>query len=65
SLSAKFWCSVYVGQGITIQKGISIGMYNAASPNQFAQTATIAQNGESQHRELSQPQTTPLVERLF
>ncbi|MFM7981423.1 MAG: hypothetical protein ACKPKO_19115 [Candidatus Fonsibacter sp.] len=44
-ISAKLWSLVYVDQGLPIQNGISIGMYNAASPNQFAQTATIAQNG--------------------
>ncbi|MFM7984588.1 MAG: hypothetical protein ACKPKO_35210, partial [Candidatus Fonsibacter sp.] len=46
SISAKIWSPVYVDQGITIQNGISIGMHNAASPNQFAQTASIAQNGD-------------------
>ena len=36
----------YVDQGITIQNGISIGMYSAGSPNQFAQTASISQSGD-------------------
>ncbi|MFM7982895.1 MAG: hypothetical protein ACKPKO_26585, partial [Candidatus Fonsibacter sp.] len=43
--SAKFWSPVYVDQGITVQNGLSIGMYNAGSPNQFAQTASITQTG--------------------
>ncbi|MFM7980391.1 MAG: hypothetical protein ACKPKO_13845, partial [Candidatus Fonsibacter sp.] len=45
SISANMWSPVYVGQGVTIQHGISIGAYNAAGPNQLVQTATIAQNG--------------------
>ena len=45
SISAKFWSPVYVDQGITVQNGLSIGMYSAGRPNQFAQTASISQNG--------------------
>ena len=45
SISVKFWAPVYVDQGITVQNGLSIGMYNAGSPNQFAQTASITQTG--------------------
>ncbi|MFM7989294.1 MAG: hypothetical protein ACKPKO_59270, partial [Candidatus Fonsibacter sp.] len=41
----KFWALVYVDQGITVQNGLSIGMYNAGSPYQFAQTASITQTG--------------------
>ncbi|MFM7981740.1 MAG: hypothetical protein ACKPKO_20720, partial [Candidatus Fonsibacter sp.] len=45
SISVKFWAPVYVDQGITVQNGLLIGMYNAGSPNQFAQTASITQTG--------------------
>ena len=44
SLSAKFSSPVYVDQVMIFQNGISIGMYSAGCPNQFAQTATISQN---------------------
>ena len=44
SLSAKFSSLVYVDQVMIFQNGISIGMYSAGCPNQFAQTATISQN---------------------
>ncbi|MFM7986081.1 MAG: hypothetical protein ACKPKO_42885, partial [Candidatus Fonsibacter sp.] len=46
SISVKFWAPVYIDQGITVQNGLSIGMYNAGSPNQFAQTASITQTGD-------------------
>ena len=45
-LSVKMWSPVYVDQGITIQNGISIGMNSAGSPNQYAETASISQNGK-------------------
>ncbi|MFM7979486.1 MAG: hypothetical protein ACKPKO_09240 [Candidatus Fonsibacter sp.] len=46
SLSAKFWSPVYVDQGVIVQNGLSIGMYNAGSRYQFAQTAIITQTGD-------------------
>ena len=46
SVSAKFWALVYVVQCIIVQNGLSIGMYDARSPNQFAQTASITQTGD-------------------
>ncbi|MFM7982611.1 MAG: hypothetical protein ACKPKO_25140, partial [Candidatus Fonsibacter sp.] len=46
SISAKIWSPVYVDQGITVQNGLSICMYNAGSPNKFAQTASITQTGD-------------------
>ncbi|MFM7982426.1 MAG: hypothetical protein ACKPKO_24205, partial [Candidatus Fonsibacter sp.] len=42
----NFWAPVYVDQGIIVQNGLLIGMYDVGSPYQFAQTAIITQTGD-------------------
>ncbi|MFM7981308.1 MAG: hypothetical protein ACKPKO_18530, partial [Candidatus Fonsibacter sp.] len=45
SIYVTCWAPVYVGQGTIVQNGLSIGMYDAGSPYQVAQTAMIRQTG--------------------
>ncbi|MFM7985612.1 MAG: hypothetical protein ACKPKO_40500 [Candidatus Fonsibacter sp.] len=46
SIYVKFLAPVYVDQCIIVQDGLSIGMYDAGNPYQFAQTTMITQTGD-------------------